>query len=392
MWEAAEILEDDLTCVEEVLSASGTYSFQQDLQDRMDGQGLSSSALARRCFVSHTMVDKWRTGKARPNGKERYKELGMALGMDAEDLNAFLLKNGYPRLYVRNPLDSAARMLLRQSAGASDMVDMYRGLIRRLKLDEMKTLSDETPFTTTVMSEELQAAADRGQATGWFKKYRHQFAGSAKTDRPDLRLNRFLLLYLGDNTIHGLAVTGSLPKPLKNLLYPVLAGKSVTVRYLREKLIGFGLYTNMTEEEIDIMLRYARLLPLSEAATDLDLAILEAVRCAHGRSVTYELENLRRLLRQLDPPGDEYEALMLEQYRQRAEVAEQMAAYYESQPMSDEDRAFEEKYTSYGDRCLMDYVYDILLILKERGTLEAGKTDSFLEIISRSEKEEKTWN
>ena len=107
-------LADDLAYIEDVLYSSASYCFSEDLQERMDSLGLSAAALARRCLVSHTIVDRWRTGKARPNGKERFKELGMALGMDAEALNGFLLKNGYPGLYLKNPLDSAARLLLLQ--------------------------------------------------------------------------------------------------------------------------------------------------------------------------------------------------------------------------------------------------------------------------------------
>jgi len=392
MFDALSVLSEDLDYLEEVLDASKAYCFSDELQSRMDELELSSSALAKRCLVSHTIVDKWRTGKARPNGKERCKELGMALGMDTEALDEFLLRNGYPRLYVKNPLDSAARLLLLQSAGESDVVKLYRALVKRLGLGNMDTLSDDTPFTTAVMSRELHEAADKGRASDWFEKYRHQFYGGGKTEKPDFQLVRFMLLYLGDSNVHELAVTGELPTTLKNILYPILAGKSVTVKRLREKLIAFGLYANMTEEEIDIMLRYARLRPFSEAVTTLDIAVLEAVRCAHGRCVLYELENVQRLIERLDPPRDDYEVLMLEQYRQRNEAVKQMAAYYDSHAKSPEDLAFEEHYTSYSDRGMMDYVHDMLLILKERKILDAAETESFLELITRNEKGDSIWN
>ena len=385
-------LADDLAYIEDVLYSSASYCFSEDLQERMDSLGLSAAALARRCLVSHTIVDRWRTGKARPNGKERFKELGMALGMDTEALNEFLLKNGYPGLYLKNPLDSAARLLLLQSSGVEDIVDLYRGLVKRLKLERLSTLNDETPFETAVMSRELQMAAENGKVSTWFEKFRRQFAGGGKTEKPDFRLARFLLLYLGDSNVHELVITGELPTALKNLLYPVLAGKTVTVRGLRDKLIAFGLYADMTEEEIDVMLRYARVLPFSEPSSSMDLAVLEAVRCAHGRCVLYELENLQRLLKLLDPPQDEYEELMLEQYRQRIGPVEQMASYYDSHPKTPEDVAFEEHYTSYADRGLMDYVHDVLVLLKEKGILDTTEKDSFLELICRNERGDTVWN
>ena len=383
MDDVIPILEDDLANIAEALEAFDSYSFSKDLQSRMASLGLSSSALAARCRVTHTIVDKWRSGKARPSGKERFKELGMALEMDTDSLNAFLLRNGYPALYVKNPLDSAARLLILQSAGAPDLVELYRMLVHRLKLDNLTTYSDRTFYETTVMSMELRNAAQNGHASTWFANYRRQFAGSAKTEMPDLRLARFLLLYLGDKNIHELSVTGDLPPVLQNILYPVLAGKAVTVKRLREKLIAFGLYANMKEEEIDLILRWARVLPVSEPVSSLDFAVLTALRCAHDRYVFYEAENLQQIIRRLTPPQDEFEELMLSQYSRRAEVVEPMASYYEKYPKSPLDRAFEEHYTAYSDRGVMDYVHDLLAVLIEQKKLGA-EAEAFLKMISRS--------
>ena len=383
MYDNLSILEDDLANIKEALEVFDSYSFSSDLLSRMASLGLSSSALAERCNVPHTVVDKWRSGKARPSGKERYKELGMALGMDTDSLNAFLLKNGYPVLYIKNPLDSAARLLILQSAGAPDLVDLYRELVHRLKLDKLTTYSDRTLYETTVMSMELKNAAQNGHPSTWFEQFRHQFAGSAKTELPDLRLARFLLLYLGDKNIHELSVTGDLPPVLQNILYPVLAGKAVTVKRLREKLIAFGLYANMKEEEIDLILRWARVLPVSEPVSSLDFAVLTALRCAHDRYVFYEAENLQQIIRRLTPPQDEFEELMLSQYSRRAEVVEPMASYYEKYPKSPLDRAFEEHYTAYSDRGVMDYVHDLLAVLIEQKKLGA-EAEAFLKMISRT--------
>ena len=391
MYDMISILEDDLANIEEALEVFDSYSFSRDLQSRMASLGLSSSALARRCHVTHTIVDKWKSGKARPNGKERYKELGMALGMNTDTLNSFLLQNGYPVLYVKNPLDSAARLLLLQSAGAPDLVEMYRALVHRLHLDKLSTYSDRTIYETTVMSKELKKAAQNGHASTWFENFRHQFAGSAKTELPDLRLARFLLLYLGEKNIHELAVTGDLPPVLQNLLYPVLAGKAVTVKRLREKLIAFGLYANMKEEEIDIMLRWARLMPLSEPVSSLDLAVLAALRAAHDRYIFYELENLQRIIRRLSPPQDDFETLMLAQYCQRTEAVEPMASYYEQHSKSPLDKAFEERYTSFADRGVMDYVHDLLVLLIDGGDLKEDETEEFLKMISRNEDGDSIW-
>ena len=386
------ILSDDLDYIAEILSQFGAYRFSEDVQRSMDAQGLSSAELGRRCRVSHTIVDKWRTGKAAPNGKERLKELGMALGMDSGELDGFLLRNGYPRLYLKNPLDSAARLLLLKSAREADMVGMYRELVERLGLSRLTTVDEEPPLVTSVMSAELRRAAEDGTVSGWFERFRGQFAGDGKTQLPDLRLCRFFLLYIGEASVHELAVTGELPVTLKNLLYPILAGKAVTVRFLREKLIAFGLYADMTEEEIDVMLRCMKLREITEPATATDMAVLSALRSAHERYPLYELENLRRVIGRLDPPQDSYDEQLLEQYRSRAEAVGRLADYYESHSLSQEERAFEECYTSYADRGVMDYVRDILCGLVERGSLTESETASMLELLKRNDAGKSVWN
>ena len=171
----------------------------------------------------------------------------MALGMDSEELNKFLLQNGYPKLYLKNPPDSAARLLLINSTGRANIVGVYRELVERLGLSRLATVDEEMPLYTAVMSADLKRAAGDGQISRWFRIYKGQFSGNGKTKPPDIRLSRFLLLYMGDATIHEMTATGELLIYLRNLLYPLVAGREITVRFLREKLITFGLYTNMTE-------------------------------------------------------------------------------------------------------------------------------------------------
>lgn len=160
-----QLLSGDMENMREALSSCG-YSFAQDVQSHMARLQLSAVALAERCGVSHTMVDKWRQGKAKPNGKERMKELGMALGMDIGEINAFLYKNGYPKLYAKNPLDSAAKLLLLSHAGREDIVQLYGELIERLGLTGFTPNANTTPLSTTALSGALYDAAQQGQVSG----------------------------------------------------------------------------------------------------------------------------------------------------------------------------------------------------------------------------------
>ena len=390
--EIRALLKEDIAQFRDSLAEYEAYSFSQDLCERMDGLGLSSSALGERARVSHTIVDKWRRGKAKPNGKERMKELGMALGMNVPELDMFLYRNGYPRLYAKNPLDSAAKLLLFNSAGRADVVDMYRELLSRLELMNFAPPKDVLPLKTSVLSVGLMEAAKQGQFSGWFRAHEQNFTGDAKTLLPDMRIVRYLLLYVGEATINELAVTGELPVTLKNLLYPLVGGKAVHVRGLREKLIAFGLYANMTEDEIDVLLDYAKLRPISSPASRADIAVLSALREAHERYPLYETENLARIVRLLSASNEPYEQTLLPEYEARLKNARARAAYYERSTKGGDALLFEKTYTAYSDRGVMDYVRDALSILMEEKLLSESEIKPVFELIQRTDTGLSIWN
>ena len=390
--EIKALLKEDIEQFYDSLVDCETYSFPLDVQQRMDAWGLSSSALGERMLVSHTIVDRWRQGKARPNGKERMKELGMALGMGTAELDAFLYCNGYPKLYAKNPLDSAAKLLVLNSAGRADVVDMYRELIGRLGLADYAPPKEVLPLKTSVLSAELMEAARQGQISSWFRAHEKNFTGDAKKLLPDMGIVRYLLLYLGESTIHEMAVTGELPVTLKNLLYPLVGGKAVHVRGLREKLIAFGLYANMTEDEVDVLLTYAKLRPISEPISRTDLAVLSVLREAHERYPFYEYENLKRIAKQLSASKELYDRTLLPEYEARLQNAGQRAAYYEKATRTEDERLFEERYTSYSDRGVMDYMRDVLALLCEEELLDEAEAMPLLALIQRTEAGISIWS
>ena len=386
------LLREDVGQIGEALAAFDAYDFSQDVQKLTEERSLSSSALGARCFVSHTIVDKWRQGKARPNGKERMKELGMALGMDTAQLDMFLYRNGYPKLYAKNPLDSAAKLLLLNSAGRADVVDMYRELIGRLGLTNYAPPKEALSLKTSVLNAELMEAARQGQVSDWFRAREKNFTGDAKSLLPDMRIIRYLLLYMGESSIHEMAVTGELPVTLKNLLYPLVGGKAVHVRGLREKLTAFGLYANMTEDELDVLLTYAKLRPISNPISRADLAVLSALREAHERYPFYEYENLKRIVKQLSASKEFYDMALLPEYEARLHNAGQRAAYYEKVVRTEDERLFEARYTSYSDRGVMDYMRDVLALLCEEELLGEADVMSFLALIQRTEAGISIWS
>lgn len=390
MREDMSFMTEDLELIREALEDFESYSLAAEVSRRMEERGLSAVELGKRCGVSHTMANRWRKGAARPNGKERMKELGMALGMDEGELNSFLYRSGYPSLFAKNPFDSAARVILLRYAGDADAVQKYRELIHRLRLDDL-TPKAPNSLESAVMSMELRDAAQADAVSTWFRAHERAFAADDKNMILGQRLAKFILLYIGDTTINQMAVTGELPVTLRNLLYPIFGEKAVAVRYLREKLISFGLYSDMTEEEIDVLLQCARLRPLSETVTAGDLAVLMAVRSGHERYPLYEYQNVSTVLTRLRA-GVVRDSALEGEYAQRLTLSRKLADYYLNSERSDSELTYERLYTSYSDRGLMDYVHDLLCTLRGGGDIQGAETDLIIEYTSRTEGGNSIWS
>lgn len=378
-------LSEEMEFIKDSLLECDVYSFSEDVKARMITSHLSSSELGRRCEISHTIVDKWRSGTVHPNGKERMKELGMALGMDESELNVFLYRNGYPRLSSKNPYDSAARLLLIRCAGDEEIVHLYRELINRLSLSDYSVKRADS-LTSAVMSIELMQAAQDGNVSEWFRQHRGKFSADDKNTALSQRLMQYVSLYIGDTTINELTVTGELPAALRNLLYPMMSGKTIAVRFLREKLICLGLYLNMTEDEINTLLRLANLREITDPTSREELALLLAVRNGHEQYPYYEYDNLCTVLARLKEHNSGEWQLMKE-YGQRLEFSRQLVDYYDSctQRNDTPTGSFEKQYTSYSDKGLMDYVHDLLSLLCEEGYLTRTKIENLIEYTTRPE-------
>ena len=75
---------------------------------------------------------------------------------------------------------------------------------------------------------------------------------------------------------------------------------------------------------------------------------------------------------------------MLLEYQQRLSLSEKLMDYYNNSRKDAEQQAFEENYTALSDRGLMDYVRDVLTLLKEDGLLSDSEADPMIELITRT--------
>lgn len=375
--ETNPIIADDVAFIRKGLQKFSSYDFAKDIAERMQGLGLSQNALAARARVSHTMVGNWLHDGAKPNGKERFKELGMALGMRAAELKEFLQRNSYPGLYVKNPLDVACRFVLAASAGQENVVRDYRECIQRHHLEDYTLQEDLVDIATTMMSRDFDRVTSTGSMDQWLRMHGNHFRAYGKTYIPHARLVQFILLFISGQTINNLYITGELPLTVRNLLFPLLADKEIAVRGLRAKLIVFGLYENMTEDEIDAMLGIAQLRLITNPAARIDQVILSALRRAHERYPYFVLCNAEKVLENMEK-GEEMEWYGL--YREKKRQVRELIRHYERKK-NERDRLFEQHYTNYQDKNLLHYLSDIFDQLVSTGDLTAGETEEYTALM-----------
>lgn len=367
------LLENDVMLIAQALDSSMTYSLSNDITSRMAAVGLSSSQLARRCGATHTAVDKWCKGSAKPNSRERVKLLGMALELDEQELNALLLRNCYPGLYIKNPLDCVAKMLLRQQGGRANNTALYEEILSRLSLRHRGAFAAQVGAKTAPMSEEFRDAVEAGGMERWFELHKEDFCANEGTVRVPSEMAEYLRLYLGDATVYELIETGRLPASLKGVLYELRSGRAMSIRGLRDKLIALGMCLNMTEEELDVLLSYVKLRPLTQTETRADIALLVSLRLAHEHYPGYELVNIENYrMRANDLVSERLRAYARARVAQRLAQLRVMMDYYEKHAQ-DSDRAFERAYTGWAGRNLSDYANDVLSSLVTAGLLNTAE-------------------
>ncbi len=369
-------LNDDIEIIKEQLAEFSSYDFAADIRTRMKRLGLTQTGLAGRLFITHAAVGKWLAG-SKPHGKERMKELGLALQMDENELNDFLYANCYPKLYAKNPLDTACRFVIRNMPRAEDSVRIYRELIDIQKLYSYKPSPDSHEQNTDALSLDFANVMSPAELAAWTAANSRYFGAAAKTLLPNAELARFVTLYLGGRNINDLFVSEDLPVALRNLLYPLTSDKEITYRGLRMKLIVFGLYKNMTEDEIDLMLELAKQRGLSDPKSRLDACLLAALPCAHMRNAYYEFNTSSTVLKQLNPNANG----LYKFFKQKLDAAQKRCEYQDNAKKSEAEVVFETLYTDYSGGGVLEYIKDLIGLLIEDGLLTANEASEILEVI-----------
>lgn len=377
------LLDEDVRLIRETLAESAHYAFPEELKNEMKAAGLSSSALAERIgSLSHTAVDKWLRGDSRPGSREKLKALGMALGMDEKKLNLFLVHNGYPGLFMKNPLDAVAVHLLKESAGRKTIVALYRTLLEKLSLNDYAPPAGYVEIASDPINRDLRELSfGVTNIRKWQDRYAPYFTAGAEQIFPLAGTGVYLRRMFGKRSVTDVSLENNLPLAVTAMLYLLFAEKALSVRGLREKIIVLCLFMNCTVQETDVVLMHVRNVPLAQMGTRTEKALETALFAAHDRYPLYELENLEMQMRNVANVEEEKELSV------RMYYAQQRADYYEVHGGSPEDLLFEERYTSKGGGSLADYIRDVLTLLLEKKVLGEQETKPFWNLLAGADRE-----
>jgi len=342
---------------------SEIYNFAKDIDEFRKARGLAVNGVANLLGMkNHTTAAQWFNGETKPNGRETLKELGFVLGMNEDELNNMLLNMGYPGLYVKNPLDAALRFLLPYSAGNANPVNIYTQMLQDCHLKNYEPNRPEPALTPDMsldfrkMKEDVESDKLTDKFIRWLEKNKRYFRSYDGGYIPHEQLTKFINLYMNGTSTNEFYINLDLPTTIRNMLNPINASRKVFVRTLRAKLIVFGLYMNMTEREIDFMLKTTKLQLISSPSTRADCIIGEALKLAYDRYPASALENAETALENLEEIKNidsNWEKELKEFFEEQKKDANERS---EGKPI---DETFRTEYTYYGGNSLLQYILDI---------------------------------
>ncbi len=235
--------------------------WQRFFADLLDGSGLSYSRFASECGLSRNTVRSWRLQGGAPRSRDSFLKAGFGASLPPEAVSRMLSRyGGYCGLNPRDPFDAACIFCLsrRAAGGARYRFADAGALYRRLWPERPPSGSPE--LSTTRLTARLAAAGTEAAFADFFRAY------GAELCARKLKLERFLGDFLalrrleaardGGGSLHSLALPARLEKQLSLLKRHGLVPR-------RRDLTALGLHLGMTLEELDTMLGYAGMEPLS---------------------------------------------------------------------------------------------------------------------------------
>ena len=108
-------------------------AWKEKIKEILSNSKCSQQEFANRCGVSRVSVNKWCAGSL-PKNRETMITIGLAAGLDEEEMNILLQKYGrYQKLYVKNLEDCICAFIIKNYSVA-ERVSKYCEIKERIKL------------------------------------------------------------------------------------------------------------------------------------------------------------------------------------------------------------------------------------------------------------------
>lgn len=246
------------------------------IREILETNNYSQANLASLCGVSRATVLKWVRGSI-PQSREMFIRIGFAAKYDYDEMNKFLQRYGrYPGLYPKTPEDSIYIFVLKSDtmehsfstcAAIIEEVEEELKTINNKRKEEIekieKEMKDEN-FNTEIIMNRLLSIKEKEELELFIKENRDVYATSFDKFycfvKDFVRKNNESFLYNNNpDSINMLADTLGWSSSLKHCLYQVYRGEWFPTR---NKVISLGIRLNMTLQNINDMLKLAKMEPL----------------------------------------------------------------------------------------------------------------------------------
>lgn len=224
---------------------------------------MSQSELAKKCGVSRTSVLNWVRGSI-PQNRDMFIRIGFAAGYNIDEMNYFLKRYGrYPELYSKS-LEDSIYMFVLNSDEIEHSYEACKTVFDRIETalgDRKEKVANNTSVETVVFTGYVMNISAVSELKDFIVKYK------AVYQEAYFKFYEFVKDHVRDNNasyidinnlenIHNLAEILGWSSSLKKVIYSIFKGNWIP---RRDKVISLGLSLNMTIDEINEMLKLAKM-------------------------------------------------------------------------------------------------------------------------------------
>ena len=276
-------------------------AYINNLVDRYGGYSINK--FAAKCRFNKNTVRSWCEKGVMPRNRKEYIKLGMGLGMNEEEINYLLQRYAkYPRLYAKN-IDDAIYLFAINNGKDFEYTECLRSaLTDRFQMIEFtrETARLNTLYKTAKVRQDLLSIQFEEELVAFIDLYIDMFA--AVYDDLINFIDNYILIntfdyvnYQGEDSLNLFLTAKIKNKRIISLFnHMICMLKKHRIIPDKTKLIAFGLYLNMSLNDMNLMLKKAGMEPLC-ARDKAESVVIYALNDIFLKNPDIELSNKQLL-------------------------------------------------------------------------------------------------